>query len=352
MKTFIFVGTYTQKGPNNHREEGIYTYTFDPQAGKLLYTAASNAGLNPSFLRLHPNKRNLYAVNETTEGEACALEIDPQTGAVKVINAQVTNGAHPCFVSFDPDGKFMLISNYSSGSLAVFPIRRNGSLGEMSGFVEHGGSGPNRDRQKRAHAHSIAFDLNGRYVLAADLGIDRMLVYRLSNDGRLNLGDLWGAAMKPGAGPRHFACHPNGGVIYVANELDSTVTACRWDGEYGLLTPFQNLSTLPPDFTGENSVADIHIDAGATRLYVSNRGHNSLAVYGVDGTGSLDQMDIVDCGGNWPRNFALAPGGWLLCANQFSDSIAIFKLDPNGMPVTTGEKVTVPSPVCLEIGEF
>jgi 6-phosphogluconolactonase len=355
MSTFVFAGTYTQQGKNEHRSDGIFAYRFDAATGKLVFSTASYAGQNPSFVRMHSNKRFLYAANESMEGQASSLAVDPKTGSLKLLNSQPTKGAHPCYVSLDPAGKYMLVSNYSSGSLAVFPIGEDGRLAPMSGFIEHSGTGPNKSRQERAHAHSIGFDLSGKHILAADLGIDRVLVYHLdSSRGDLELGTLWGAAMRPGAGPRHFTCHPNGKVIYVANELDSTVTACKWDAGVGSLVPFQNLSTLPAGFSGENTVADIHLDPSAHTLYVSNRGDNSLAVYRVDGDGSLELSGIVGCGGNWPRNFAIDPGGkWLLCANQYSENIAVFHIDPDsGLPEASGDSITVPSPVCLEFVDF
>jgi 6-phosphogluconolactonase len=350
MSTFLFCGTYTQKTKNEHRGEGIFAYRFDTNKGSLELTSASNAGWNPSFLRVHPNKRYVYTVNELVEGQISALALNTDSGSLTLLNSQPTRGAHPCYVSFDPSGKFALVSNYSSGSLAVYPIDEDGRLGAMCGFVEHVGSGPNKGRQERAHAHSIAFDLSGRYALAADLGIDRMLLYQLDpSTGALNLADLWGAAMRPGAGPRHFTCHPGGDVIYVANELDSTVTVCRWEAADGTLFPVQNLSTLPDGFTGENTVADIHLDPKASMLYVSNRGDNSLTVFRVVEGGELERLGFVSCGGKWPRNFTLdASGKWLLCANQYSDNIAVFQVDPDGMPQATGDSISVSSPVCLE----
>jgi 6-phosphogluconolactonase len=352
MSTFVFAGTYTQKNKTEHRPEGIYAYRFDGETGKLTLAAASHAGLNPSFLRLHPNGKFLYAVNELGEGQVSALSVDKATGGLTLLNSQPTQGAHPCYISFDPVGKYALVSNYSSGSLAAFPIAADGRLEPMSSFVEHGGSGPHKGRQERTHAHSIGFDLSGRFVLAADLGIDRVFVYTLEN-GELRLGDLWGAAMRPGAGPRHFACHTNGKMIYVANEVDSTVTACSWDAEKGSLVPCQNLSTLAQVAAPDNTVADIHLNPDASRLYVSNRGDNSLAVFAVNPEGKLDRLGLVSCGGNWPRNFAIDPSGqWLLCANQYSNNVVVFRLDGQGMPAPSGQIIEVPSPVCLEFAQL
>lgn len=356
MTKYAYVGTYTQEERGKpHRKEGIYVYRRDAESGKLSLVSTVDSKENPSFLRLHPNKRFLYAVNELAEGEVSAFAIDPGTGRLTRINSQPTLGVHPCYISYDPAGRFAMISNYSSGSLAVFPIQADGQLAPMSGFVEHKGSGPNQGRQERAHAHSIAFDPSGQFVLAADLGIDRILVYTLDGEhGKLALHELPGAEMRPGSGPRHFVFHPNGKILYGANELDGTVTVCTWDSQKGRLTPVQHISTLPADFKGENTVADIHLDPAAKTLYVSNRGHNSLAVFRVNGDASLTLLEITSCGGNWPRNFAVDPDGkWLYVANQYSGNLVLFRLDPDtGRPIPTGDAYELPSPVCIELAEL
>ena len=356
MSLYTYIGCYTDQGKGEpHRPEGIILCKVDAETGRLDLIARFASNESPSFLRLHPNRKNLYAVNELVAGKVSAFEVDPASGALTVMNSQPTDGAHPCYISYDPSGKFALISNYSSGSLAVFPIGEDGRLAPHSDLVVHGGSGPNKGRQERPHAHSIAFDPSGKYAIAADLGIDRLLVYRLdSGSGKLVLNDLSGAATQPGAGPRHFTFHPNGGILYCGNEVNNTVTVCTWDSSKGILVPVQVLPTLPADFIGESTVADIHLNPAATRLYVSNRGHNSLAVFAVRADGTLSALGQVSCGGNWPRNFAIDPSGtWLFAANQYSNDVVTFRIDgEDGMPRETGQVLQVLSPVCLELVEF
>jgi 6-phosphogluconolactonase len=351
-----YIGTYTQsERGEEHRKEGIYLCQVDSTTGQLSIQSKAVSNENPGFLRLHPNRRFLYAVNELVKGGVSSFAVDPSSGDLTLLNSQATDGVHPCFVQFDPEGKFMLVSNYSSGSLAVFPIRPDGKLDPHSDLVTHVGSGPNLDRQERAHAHSLAFDPSGKYVIAADLGIDRLLVYKLDTErGKLILNDLSGAVTQPGAGPRHFTFHPNGRILYSANELNGTVTVCSWDSSRGLLTPVQVVPTLPVEFKGENTVADIHLDPTAKTLYVSNRGHNSLAVFRIASDALLTPIGHVGCGGNWPRNFAVDPGGkWLYVANQYSNHVVTFQIDAkSGMPQETGKVLQVPSPVCIELVDF
>jgi 6-phosphogluconolactonase len=353
MTQYAYVGTYTQdEHGKEHRAEGIYIYQVDPASGKLSLKSKALARENPSFLRMHPSKKYLYAVNELVEGKVSSFAVNPANGELTWLNSQPTKGMHPCYVSFDPAGKFMLIANYSSGSLAVFPILPDGTLAPMSDLIEHQGKGPNPHRQERAHAHSIAFDPSGKFALAADLGIDQILVYRLDPvTGKLSLNDPPHARMHPGAGPRHFSFHPNGNILYCANELDGTVSVCQWNDQTGILSPYQTLPTLPAGFTQDNTVADIHLDSSAKTLYVSNRGHNSLAVFRVLADGSLTPLTILPCGGNWPRNFALdGQGKWLYVANQYSSDLVQFRLNPDsGLPEATGEVYAIPSPVCVEI---
>jgi 6-phosphogluconolactonase len=359
MTHYIYFGTYTQTSKDAHRKQGIYIYQApsDPRQ-PLTFVSAVEDVLNPSFLALHPGKRFLYAVNELWEGQASAFAVNPDTGALSFLNMQPTGGAHPCYLSFDPSGAWLLVSNYSSGSLSVFPIQPDGRLGPRSDLVEHQGKGPNSKRQERTHAHSIRFDPSGQFALAADLGIDHVLVYRLDlQRGKLVPNDPPAAHMTPGAGPRHLAFHPSGQVLYVANELNSTVTACTWDAEKGSIQPFQALSTLPADFQGENIVADIHLAPSGRFLYVSNRGHQSLAAYHVAADGRLTAAGHVSTGGEWPRNFAILPAAapgeqdQLLVANQYTNNVVAFHISENGLPVPTGQVYEVPLPVCVHVAE-
>jgi len=353
MSYYVYVGTYTQtRRGEGHRPEGIYQYRFEPRDGSLNLLGAASGTLNPSFLAVHPSRRTLYAVNELGEGTVSAFAIQAGSGELRFLNSQPTEGAAPCYVSCDPTGKWLMVANYSSGNLAVYPLGQDGSLGSMSDTVPHGGLlGPVDSRQERAHAHSIRFDPSGKFVLAADLGLDRVFVYRLdSQKGKLVLNDPPAGVFTPGAGPRHFDFDAGGRTAYIANELDSTVVACTWDSQAGSLTPIQTLSTLPSGFKGENSVADIHLLPDGTFLYVSNRGHDSLAVFAVDRhSGLLAARGHVSTDGKSPRNFAIDPSGrYVYAANQLSDNLVIFKLiAEDGSLVPTGQEVAVPSPVCV-----
>ena len=349
----LFVGTYTER----ERDEGIFLVRMDPRTGELRRTGAVRVGANPSFLAIHPNGRVLYAVNEVTElagkatGAVSAFAIDRGTGGLTRLNRQPSEGGAPCYVSVDRGGRLALVANYVGGSVVALPIRVDGSLAPRAHVVRHRGSGPNAERQEAPHAHCIVPDPSGRYALAADLGIDRVLVYRLDPDaGRIREVEQGGARMRPGAGPRHLAFHPDLPVVFVANELDSTVTALRFDAERGALSALHSHPTLPEGWSGENSVADIHVAPSGRTVYVSNRGHDSIAVLSVAAdTGALALEQVVPSEGHWPRNFSLDPTGrWLLVANQRSNSIVAFGRDPeSGRLSPAAGRLDVPRPVCL-----
>jgi len=351
MKHFVYFGTYTATSPKeSHRKEGIYVYEYDPSQGFLTFASAAQNVQNPSFLGIHPRKPFLYAVNELHHGQASAFRVDPTSGALTYLNSQPTDGSAPCYLSFDPEGKWLLVSNYGNGTLAVFPIQPNGELGPHSDYIVHKGSGLDTGRQENAHAHSVLFDPTGNYVLAADLGIDQVLIYRLDRDcGKLSPHQPAYLTMPAGSGPRHMAFHPNGRIIYVANELKSTVTACSWDALDGRLEARQTLSTLPADFNQWNSVADIHITPDGKYLYVSNRGHHSLAIFKAGLDGMLTPLGYSPSGGEWPRNFAiLPPGDRILVANEHSDNAVTYRIDSaSGQLIPTGSQYQVPRPVCV-----
>ncbi len=352
MTYTLYIGTYTHSQPEEeHRKEGIFLYCMDPVTGSLEKEMGVEGGQNPSFLAIHPNGKFLYAANETLDSYASAFAIDPKDGRPVFMNREVTEGAHACYVNFDPSGRWLLAANYSSGSLAVLPIQPDGKLGGLTDLVQHHGQGPNIQRQETAHAHSIRFDPSGRFALAADLGIDRVMVYRLDAEkGKLMPNNPPFVDTKPGAGPRHMAFHKNGRVLYVSNELNSTVASYRWDPETGTLQPIESMSTLPAEYSGENAPADIHLTPSGEYLYVSNRGHNSLAGYQVDPhTGALALIGIFPCGGDWPRNFAIDPQGkFMVVANQYSNNLVVFKIEENGALAETGVTAEVPAPVCIQ----
>ncbi len=293
----------------------------------------------------------LYAANETRESQVSAFAVNSQGGGLALLNRVPTRGDNSCYVSLSPSGRWLMVSNYSSGSLTVLPVREDGSLGLLTDLVQHSGSGPHLARQEQAHAHSIRFDPSGQYALAADLGMDRVLVYSLDEAlGKLRLHDGISGTAEPGAGPRHMEWHPGGKILYVANELNSSVAVFAWDAVHGRLEPLQTVSTFPANAVDlENTVADIHLTPDGRFLYVSNRGHNSLAAFNVDAaSGGLMRVGVYPSGGDWPRNFAIHPDGkYLLAANQYSGNVVVFQIHPDGSLSPTGEEIHVPSPVCV-----
>ena len=348
----LYVGTYTA----GTRSEGIYLVRMDRRSGELRRVGSVDAGPNPSFLGTHPNGRFLYAVNELEQyngrptGAVSAFAIARDTGALTRLNEQPSGGGAPCFVSVDRSGRALLVANYAGGSVALLPIEANGALAPAQ-VVQHTGTGPNAERQEAPHAHCILPDPSNRFALAADLGADRVFVYRLDLEGK-SLRHVEGgdAVMRPGAGPRHVAFHPTLPLVFVANELDSTVATLRFDAGRGALSLVDTRSTIPAGWTGTNYPADIHVAANGRTLYVSNRGHNSIAMFSVaDSTGALALEQVISTEGDWPRNFSLDPSGrWLLVANQRSGSVVVFGRDPDtGRLTPTRRRLAIPSPVCL-----
>ena len=348
----LYVGTYT----DDKRSEGIYLVRMNTASGQLELVGSIEAGPNPSFLAIHPNGRALYAVNETdtykgkASGAVSSFTIARSTGALNKIGEQPSEGAAPCYVSVDKTGRAILVANYNGGSVALLPVQRDGSLAAATSVIKHSGSGPVADRQGEPHAHCIRADSSNKFALAADLGADRVFVYRLDLDSKsLRHVDGGDGVMRAGAGPRHIAFHPRLPLVFVSNELHSTVSALRFDARRGALTLLESLSTLPPAWSGTNDVADIHVAPSGRTLYVSNRGHNSIAAFSISADGALSPQQTISTEGDWPRNFTLDPSGrWLLVANQRSNSIIVFNRDEtSGRLTLTRERIEIPSPVCL-----
>jgi len=341
----LYVGTYT-----SGKSEGIYIYRLDQLTGELKH-AGSVKSENPSFLTLDPAKRFLYAVNELPDGAVSAFRIDGKSGELTFINQQASQGADPCHLTVESGGKSVLVANYTSGSLAVLPIQRGGSLGEVSDVKQHEGSGP-REQQKGPHAHCIKLDPANRHAFAADLGIDKLMIYRFNASARkLEPAKQPSAFVHSGAGPRHFTLHPNGKYLYVINELDSSLTTFKYNAAEGTLTPFESVSTLPRDFNGLSFCADIHVSKSGRFLYGSNRGHNSIVVFAIDPrSGRLNLVEHVATAGKWPRNFTIDPSGrFLLVANQHTDNVVTFRIDQQtGRLTPTGQVTEIPTPVCLQ----
>ena len=354
QELLLYVGTYT-KGES----EGIYLYRLNLASGELHHAATTGGVVNPSYLVIEPRRRFLYAVNEVTEfagkpsGAVSAFSINRKTGALRFINQQPSLGGAPCYLSVDEGSRFVLVANYVGGNVAVLPIQRDGSLGRATDASQYQGSGLNPERQEGPHAHCILLDRANRYAYACDLGTDKIMIHRFdSKRGKLKANIVPWVQVKPGAGPRHLAFHPGGRYVYVLNELSWTITAFIYDGKQGTLRETQTVATLPEDFAGTNTSADIHLSPSGKFLYASNRGHDSIAVFAVDeATGKLVFVERVPTGGKTPRNFAIDPTGkFLLAANQDSNTVVTFHLDAaTGRLTPTGHVAKVPSPVCLKL---
>jgi 6-phosphogluconolactonase len=354
--TYLFyVGTYTEEGS---KSKGIYAYRYDAKTAQITPLGLAAETTNPSWVTLHPNGRFLYAVNGVgnykgpNSGGISAFSVDHATGKLTFLNELPTRGADPCYVAVDKTGKYVLVANYTGGSIAVFPILKDGSLGEVSAFVQHTGHGPNPQRQEGPHAHSIDLSPDNRFALVDDLGLDELLVYKFdSAKGMLTPNDPPFAKVDPGAGPRHFALHPNGKFAYVIAEMGHTVTASSYDPARGALQPLQTVSTLPKDFEGRNDDAEIRVHPSGKFLYASNRGDDSIAIYAIDKSkGTLTQVGVVHTQGKEPRSFEIDPTGMLLfAANQKSDNIVVFRIDAKtGHLTPTGQVLEVASPVCVK----
>ena len=345
----VYFGTYT-RGENSSK--GIYRSMLDLETGQLSEPVLAAEAKNPSFIELHPNGKFLYAVSESGgAGSVSAYALNRNTGDLKLINQKPSGGAGPCHVSIDHVGKNLLVANYGGGTVSVIPIKSDGRLGEPTGFVQHAGSSVNTNRQKGPHAHSVNVSPDNRFAFVADLGIDKIMIYRLDIEkGTIVANSPPFVKVKPGAGPRHFAFHTNGKYAYVINELDCTVTAFTYNSVSGALTEIQTVTTLPNEFEGSNACAEVRVHPSGKFLYGSNRGHDSIVVYRVDpdrGTLTFVEHETADI--KTPRNFNIDPAGrFCLVANQGKDSVVVFRIDQQtGVLEPTRHKISVARPVCV-----
>jgi 6-phosphogluconolactonase len=350
-KDLVYVGTYT--GPN--KSQGIYAYRFDRATGQMSSLGLVAESESPAFLAVDPSRRFLYASNEIDhyEGQASgavsAFAIDRASGKLSFLNEVSAHDPGPAHVVVDFTGKDVLISNYPLGSVAVFPVLDGGRLGEVSDFVRHQGSSVNPERQQGPHAHSIALSPDNRFAIAADLGLDQLVVYPL-DPAKGKLGTPHVVKIHPGSGPRHMTFDPGGKFLYLLGEMASTVTVFSYEAAEGSLNELQTISTLPKGFSAESTAAEIQIHPSGKFVYASNRGDDSIVVFAVDhAQGTLRFVERVATEGKTPRNFALDPSGsWLLAANQNSDDIVVFGVDQKtGRLTPTGQVVPLSAPVCV-----
>jgi 6-phosphogluconolactonase len=351
----VYLGTYTGK-----ESKGIYVSRLDMDTGALTAPQLAAETPSPSYLAIHPTKRFLYAANEVSTfggkdtGSVSAFTIDRRSGLLTPLNQQPSVGRGPVYVVVDATGRNLLVANYGGGSVAVLPLAADGMLRPASAFVQHTGSGPDLKRQTAPRAHSINLDPGNRFAYAADLGIDKVLIYRFEADrGTLVANDPPFAAVRPAAGPRHFAMHPSGRFAYAINELDMTLTAFAADAQRGGLTEIETLSTLPPGEAIKEgfSTADVQVHPSGRFLFGSNRGHDSIVVFTIDDkTGKLTYVEHESTQGSTPRGFGIDPSGrYLLAANQRSDSVVVFRIDQKtGRLEPAGHTIRVPSPVCVK----
>ena len=354
----VYVGSYTQPAPR--AGQGITIHQHDPESGALTHLETVGDVVNPSFLAFDPEHRFLFAVNETQDyegrptGAVSSFAIDPESGALTFLSKQPSEGGDPCHLRTDPSGRFLFVANHEDGTVGVFPVSEDGRLSPASDVRRHQGSGPG-PTQRGPHAHFVTLDPTGRLVLVVDKGIDKVMIYRLDEEARaLTPHDPPYAAVHAGAAPRHLAFHPSGRFAYVNGEADMTLTAFAYDATRGAFTEINHQSTLPADAPRERvSTAQVLVEPSGRFVYVSNRGHNSIAIFAIDqSTGAVTPAGHVSTEGRTPRNFAIDPAGrFLYAANQDSDTIVTFRIDPaTGALTPTGQVIQVGAPVCVLFG--
>jgi 6-phosphogluconolactonase len=350
-----YIGTYTSK-----HSKGIYAFRFEASTGKLTPLGLAAETTSQDYLAVHPNQRFLYAVKETNglsgqnAGSVSSFSVNPTTGKLRLLNEVSSRGAGPCHLRIDRSGKNLLVANYTSGSVAVLPVNEDGSLRDAAAFIQHTGSSVNKERQEGPHVHCIRASPDNRFVLAADLGLDKLLVYRFDPvRGSLVPNDPPFVKTHPGAGPRHFAFHPNGRFVYVINEIQASLSAFSYNGADGSLREVQTLSTLPDGYkvTKDDSAAEVVVHPSGKFVYGSNRGYDSIAVFAIDSTtGLVTSLEQISTQGKTPRGFGIDPtGSYLIVCNQDSDSLVVFRINrQTGRLTPTGKKTEAYTPVDVE----
>src|SRR6266404_3870591 len=345
-----YVGTYTTKT----NSKGIYAFHFDTATGQLTAIGVAAETPDPSWVVVHPSGKYAYAANEAGKASTVsAFAVDAKNGKLTLLNQLPALGEDPCYLSLDKTAKYVLVANYSSGTIAVFPILADGRLGEHTALVkDEGATGPNKERQEAPHAHWIEVSSDNRFAFVADLGLDAILSYRFdASKGSLTPNKpFFLRPLTAGAGPRHATFSPGGGHFYVLGEINSTVTAFAYAPDHGVFGYLGGVPMLPAGFEGRNDAAEIAIHQSGKWLFASNRGHDSIAVFSIDpASGKLTAAGGFPTDGREPRHFALDPTGqYLLAENQLSGNIVEFRIDPaTGKLTATGEVLQVPSPVCV-----
>jgi len=336
----------------------IHAFQLNLDTGSLKPMHRTTDVEHPFFLALSPNHKFLYSIHAPGQfggkqnEQVAAFEIVGSGGELKLLNRQSSRGTASCYLDVDDTGKTVVVANYSTGSVAAFPVQEDGSLGEASSFDQHKGSSVDPGRQEGPHAHCIVISPDNRFVLSADLGLDKIMNYRLDPAAaKLSPNDQPFVRTPPAAGPRHLTFHPNGKRVYVINELANSVTFFDYDPKSGFLIERQTISTLPADFDDTSYCADVKITPNGQFLYGTNRGHDSVAVYEIGSNGLLTLVEIKPSRGKGPQNLAIAAGGkLLLCANMPGNNVAVFRIDQKSGKLTdVGEPTAMPSPSCIMI---
>ena len=345
---YAYVGSFTTS-QRKARGNGINVYRMDPASGAWSHVQQVGDLVNPSFLVLSKDQRALYSVHGD-ESHATAFAVDGTNGTLRLIGRADTGGKNGVRQQLDPSGRFLVVANYAGGSVAVLPVAENGALRDYSQLVDlKGPPGPHRVRQTSAHPHDIAFDPSGRYVVVPDLGLDRTFVLRF-DPARGQLSEASVLEGRPTSGPRHVAFHPTRSLMWILNELDSTMTTCQWDADKGTLRPLQIISTLRTSFTGNSTAAELAVAPSGNVVYASNRGADDICVYAVDpASGVLSPIEWVPTQGQKPRFIGLTPSGRFLCAaNEDGDTVVTFRVDPaSGRLAPTGQVVQTATPVTI-----
>jgi 6-phosphogluconolactonase len=375
---FMYVGTYTgfkyvhhskTWGVGESHSKGIYVSRFHAATGEVSEPELAAEVVNPSFLTISPNHRFLYAVSEDPLSLGPPLDhssfvssfaIDPSTGKLRLLNSVPASGTSTCFISIDKTGKYVMMANFGSGSVSVVRVKEDGSLGELTAFIQNVGHSVDPSIQTEPHPHWIGVSPDNRYVIVSDLGLDKVLIFRFDAEtGKLSPPDPPFAAVYPGGGPRHFAFDPSGKFGYQLSEMSGMVDVYAWDPSKGTLTGIQRAHTVPHDFFGGNHSGEVEIHPNGKFLYESNRrtqsefvrGPESIGVFAIDPrNGTLTPVEQVDSGGIMPRNFKIDPtGAYLFSANQLTNNIVLFKIDSaTGRLKKTGREIKVDTPVCIQ----